>query len=84
MKQSYEHGVSMRNNDIQGTVFYTLPELSERLGIGILTLRKYVRGGRLKAKRIGKSYYVLDSSLREFLSPDERATERTGLTSACE
>jgi len=62
----------MKNSDIQsGTIFYTLPQLSEKLGIGILTLRKYIREGHLKAKRIGKAYYVLDENLKEFLSPDE-------------
>ena len=68
----------MKDNHVQnGTVFYRLPQLSEKLGIEIPTLRRYAKEGRLKAKKIGKSWYVLDANLREFLSPDKGATQES-------
>ena len=39
---------------------YNLKDLSKKLKISIRTLRKYVRSGKLKAKKVGKAYYVTE------------------------
>ena len=51
------------------TPVYDLRALSTRLGIGIRTLREYVKRGELKAKKIGKAYYVTEPNLMAFLEP---------------
>ncbi len=33
---------------------YTVDQVAERLNLHAKTVRRYIRGGRLKAKRIGK------------------------------
>ena len=38
--------------------YMDLPEVSEKIGIGLYTLRLYVRTGRLKATKVGKKYWV--------------------------
>ena len=52
-----------------GTPIYTLKDLSGKLKISIRTLREYVKAGKLKAKKIGKTYYVTEHSLMDFLDP---------------
>ena len=37
---------------------YTADEVAERLNLHVKTIRRYIRDGRLKAKRIGKEYRV--------------------------
>ena len=50
-----------------GTVIYDLKDLSVKLKIGIRTLREYIKRGELKAKKIGKAYYVTELNLMAFL-----------------
>lgn len=45
--------------------YMDLPEVSEKIGIGLYTLRLYVRTGRLKATKVGKKYWVEESGLKE-------------------
>jgi excisionase family DNA binding protein len=49
---------------------YDLKELSKLLKLSVRTLRKYIRRKELKAKMIGKAYYVTESNLMAFLDPD--------------
>ena len=50
---------------------YDLKSLSKILSLGVVTLRKYIRRGDLKAKKISKAYYVTDSNLMKFLEPEK-------------
>jgi len=49
------------------TPIYNLKDLSKKLKISIRTLREYVKSGELKAKKIGKAYYVTEPNLLAFL-----------------
>ncbi len=49
------------------TPIYDLKSLSKKLNIGIRTLREYIKRGELKAKKIGKAYYVTEPNLMRFL-----------------
>ena len=46
---------------------YTLQELSKKLNITIIVLRRYIKSGMLKASKIGRSYIVQETDLKEFL-----------------
>jgi excisionase family DNA binding protein len=48
---------------------YSLEQVAERLGLQVRTVRSYVRGGRLKAIRIGKQYRVTRESLEDLTGP---------------
>ena len=50
---------------------YDLKSLSKMLNLGVVTLRKYIRIGDLRAKKIGKAYYVTETNLLKFLEPVE-------------
>ena len=52
------------------TPVYNLKDLSKKLKISIRTLRKYIKRGDLKARKIGKAYYVTEPNLMAFLGPD--------------
>jgi excisionase family DNA binding protein len=52
------------------TTVYDLRDLSKKLKISVRTLREYVKAGKLKAKKIGRAYYVTESNLMDFLDPD--------------
>ena len=52
------------------TPIYDLKDLRKKLKISIRTLRVYVKGGKLKAKKVGKAYYVTEPNLMAFLDPD--------------
>jgi excisionase family DNA binding protein len=46
--------------------FYTADEAATRLSVHVKTLRRYIAGGRLKAKRIGKEYRIAAADLDAF------------------
>jgi excisionase family DNA binding protein len=46
--------------------FLTAEQAAERLHLHPKTVRRFIREGRLKATRIGKSYRILESDLAEF------------------
>jgi excisionase family DNA binding protein len=47
-----------------------LKDLSKKLTISIRTLREYVKSGRLKARKVGRAYYITEPNLMAFLDPD--------------
>jgi excisionase family DNA binding protein len=57
---------------------YSLEQVAERLGLQVRTVRSYVRGGRLKAIRIGKQYRVTHESLEDLTgaAPPREAVPR--------
>jgi excisionase family DNA binding protein len=65
-----------------GLKVYTLPELSKKLNISTLTLRKYVREGRLKGQKIARRWLVTEEDAKKFLSgtsgEEALKTENTG------
>jgi len=52
--------------EIDGTTLYSLPELSEKFGLGIRTLRRYLHSGRLVGRKMGKMWYVSAESIKEY------------------
>jgi len=49
---------------------YDLEEISKKTGISVKSLRKWIRQGKLKAKKLGVKYYVSEESLIEFLKEE--------------
>ena len=46
---------------------WTLTDLSGELGVAVITLRSYIRQGRLRAVKVGKTYRVTADAIKEFL-----------------
>jgi excisionase family DNA binding protein len=49
--------------------FYTIEQVAKRLGLHVKTVRHYVRDGKLKATRIGKSYRIARADLEALAGP---------------
>jgi excisionase family DNA binding protein len=47
---------------------YTIPETAKMLKVTPQTVRKYIVANKLKAKRIGRPFYITEDNLREFLT----------------
>jgi excisionase family DNA binding protein len=62
----------MTNNEIP---VYSLADLSKRLKISVRTLREYIKQGELKAKKIGRTYYVTKTNLMSFFRPRKEKIE---------
>ena len=52
------------------TPVYNLKDLSKKLKISVRTLREYVKSGELKAKKVGRAYYITEPNLMAFLSSE--------------
>ena len=42
-------------------------DLAKELGVHIATIRRYIKQGKLKARRIGHNYMVSKESFRDFI-----------------
>lgn len=61
---------------------YSVDDLHELLGISKLTLRSYLREGRIRARKLGVSWYVTEDAIREYFdapqpgsTPQKKASE---------
>lgn len=46
---------------------YTLKQAAEKLGVSIVTLRRYIKQGKLTAKKVGKEYRVAEADVEALL-----------------
>lgn len=50
---------------------YAVEEVAEMLNVGEPTIRRYLRQGKLKGKKLAKRWYVSEESLKDyFLQPE--------------
>ena len=52
---------------------YSVEQVAERLGLHVRTVRAYIRDGRLKAMRLGKSYRITRGDLESLIGPQALA-----------
>ena len=57
--------------EIDGMKVYTLTEASKIMGMNKVTIRKYIHAGKLKAKMIGRKWWIPEKSIKDFFSIDE-------------
>ena len=50
---------------------YEVEELAEMLNVGEPTIRRYLREGRLKGKKLAKRWYVSEENLKDYFQPEE-------------
>jgi excisionase family DNA binding protein len=49
--------------NLDDKVLYDVPEISSRLGVGVFTVRQYIRKGLIKGVKVGRKYWVDDKDL---------------------
>jgi excisionase family DNA binding protein len=57
-----------------GRVF-SIQEIADIFNVSVLTIRKYCREGKLNCQKIGKTMYVKESALNEFLDGKSKDRE---------
>ena len=64
---------------IGGITLYTVRELADSLDITDITIRRYIKDGKLKATMLGGKYHISEEALRDLISKgsDNDETENT-------
>lgn len=50
---------------------YDVEEVAEMLSVGEPTIRRYLRQGKLKGKKLAKRWYVSEENLKDYFQPEE-------------
>lgn len=62
---------------IGNLTLYSVDDLHELLGISKLTLRTYLREGKLRGRKLGVSWYVTEEAIREYFDEPQEETTST-------
>lgn len=57
---------------IDGTDYLTATETARRLGVCDETIRRWIRLGRLPARKLGFQYFILKKDVEEFAQAKEK------------
>ncbi|MGM0505592.1 MAG: helix-turn-helix domain-containing protein, partial [Bacteroidota bacterium] len=59
---------------------YSIDDLHELLGVSKVTLRMYLREGKLRGRKLGVKWFVTEEALRDYFdgSPESASTDRSG------
>jgi excisionase family DNA binding protein len=52
---------------IEGITFYTIEQTAKLLGVSSLTVRNYIKRGRLKGTRVGRPILITERDIKLFL-----------------
>ena len=52
--------------ELDNKTFLDLAEVVEKTGMNLVTIRTYIKEGKLNAKKVGVKYWVSESALAEF------------------
>lgn len=56
---------------IGSLTLYSIDDLHEQLGISKMTLRAYLREGRIRGRKLGVQWFVTEEAIREYFNPPE-------------
>ncbi len=56
---------------------YSVDDLHEMLGVSKLTLRSYIRNGRIRGRKLGVSWYVTEDAIREYFEQPQEPPAAT-------
>ncbi len=59
---------------VEPEVLMSVDEVAAWLNVSIYTVRRYIKTGKIKAKRLGKHYRVFPDSVRVFLTMNTDAS----------
>lgn len=57
--------------EITGIKLYTVQETAQLLEVTAQTIRKYIKEGKLQARRIGRPLFIAEDSIKKFLSGED-------------
>lgn len=59
---------------LETTTAYDVKEAAEMLKRSVGTVRTYIRNGKLKAQKVGNTWYITDKTLTEFITGEKPET----------
>ena len=59
---------------IADTKLYSIAELSDVLGVAMVTLRGYIKTGRIIGQKIGGKWFVSEGNLKDFIENKQAKT----------
>lgn len=65
---------------IGNLTLYSVDDLHEMLGVSKLTLRTYLRDGKIKGRKLGVSWYVTEDAIRAYFEEPQSPREPSGKT----
>lgn len=57
---------------------YSIDDLHEKLGVSKVTLRSYLREGKLRGRKLGVKWFVTEEALRDYFHGGQPATRSPG------
>ncbi|MDZ7682892.1 MAG: helix-turn-helix domain-containing protein [Fodinibius sp.] len=63
---------------IGNLTLYSVEDLHKQLGLSKMTIRAYLRDGKIRGRKLGVKWYVTEEALREYF--DEPRTNSSGTT----
>jgi len=60
---------------IGNLTLYSVDDLHQQLGISKMTLRAYLREGKIKGRKLGVSWYVTEDAIRAYFEGDDQTQE---------
>jgi len=57
----------IRKDGFKMEEIYTVQQVVYKFKVSKMTVFRWIKAGKLKAKKIGRSYYIKESSLDEFM-----------------
>lgn len=64
---------------IGSLTLYSVDDLHELLGISKMTIRAYLREGRLKGRKLGVQWYVSEEALKEYFDVGQESAQGTNV-----
>lgn len=56
---------------IAGENLYTIKEIAETLKVSVQAVRKWIKAGKMPARRIGRPIYISETDLKTYLNNSE-------------
>jgi excisionase family DNA binding protein len=53
---------------------YSVDDLHEQLGLSKMTIRAYLRDGKIRGRKLGVKWYVTEEALREYFSEPQKSS----------
>lgn len=67
-----EEEAKLRGTTIAGVTLYSVREVSELMKVTPQTVRRYIKSGRLKSRKIGRNLFCSETDLRNFVKATQK------------
>ena len=63
-------------SEIRDIILYSVPELSQKLNVTTVTVRKYLKQGKLKGKKVMGRWYISSEDVTEFFTNTPMSSDK--------